>query len=171
MNGEWNVIWFAVIVFAGAFYLVNLTFPVVALAYYEEVRLAALVSLCRNFNVCLKNYFYSTNIFLKKEQEAEKDLVFDIKTLKAKMAQRQKELEEYERLHPKADNPDNHSNSSDEDKITEGIAPQNTDGQFKDDSDTANIADIKLSENLGGFNSVIEEGGPTARIYFPFFKL
>jgi len=44
MNGEWNVIWFAVIVFAGAFYLVNLTFPVVALAYYEEVRIAALVS-------------------------------------------------------------------------------------------------------------------------------
>jgi hypothetical protein len=43
MNGEWNVIWFAVTVFAGAFYLVNLTFPVVALAYYEEVRIAALV--------------------------------------------------------------------------------------------------------------------------------
>ena len=103
----------------------------------------------------------------KKEQEAEKDLVFDIKTLKAKMAQRQKELEEYEKLHPKTENTDNQSNSSDEDKITEGIAPQNTDGQFKDDSDTANIADIKLSENLGGFNNVIEEGGPTARIYFP----
>ena len=36
------------------------------------------------------------------------------------MAQRQKELEEYERLHPKVDNPDNQSNSSDGDKITEG---------------------------------------------------
>ena len=32
------------------------------------------------------------------------------------MAQRQKELEEYERLHPKTDNPDNQSNSSDEDR-------------------------------------------------------
>jgi hypothetical protein len=91
--------------------------------------------------------------------------------LKAKMAQRQKELEEYERLHPKTDNPDNQSNSSDEDKITEGIAPQNTDGQFKDDSDTANISAIKLSENLGGFNTIIEEGGPTARIeYFSKYK-
>jgi hypothetical protein len=86
------------------------------------------------------------------------------------MAQRQKELEEYERLHPKVDNPDNQSNSSDEDKITEGIAPQNTDGQFKDDSDTANISAIKLSENLGGFNTVIEEGGPTARNEY-FLKL
>ena len=36
------------------------------------------------------------------------------------MAQKQKELEEYERLHPKGANPDNQSNSSDEDKITEG---------------------------------------------------
>jgi hypothetical protein len=53
MNGIWNVIWFAIIVFAGAFYLVNLSFPVVALAYYEEVRLAALVSLCKKINVCL----------------------------------------------------------------------------------------------------------------------
>ena len=51
MNGQWNVIWFAVIVFAGAFYLVNLTFPVVALAYYEEVRIAALV--------CIE-FFFST---------------------------------------------------------------------------------------------------------------
>ena len=53
MNGQWNVIWFAVIVFAGAFYLVNLTFPVVALAYYEEVRIAALV--CTEFFFQLMN--------------------------------------------------------------------------------------------------------------------
>ena len=92
-------------------------------------------------------------------------MVFDIKTLKAKMAQRQKELEEFNRLHPK--NPNKAHESDDEgEKITEGIAPQMTDGQFKDDSDTANIADIKLSENLGGFNTVIEEGGPTSRIIF-----
>ena len=79
------------------------------------------------------------------------------------MAEKQRELEEYERLHPKVANNDNQSESSDGDKITEGIAPQNTDGQFKDDSDTANVADIKLSDNLGGYNSMIEEGGPTAR--------
>ena len=42
-SGAWNMVWFILVVFAGAFYLVNLTFPVVALAYYEEVRLAALV--------------------------------------------------------------------------------------------------------------------------------
>ena len=42
-SGEWSMVWFIIVVFAGAFYMVNLTFPVVALAYYEEVRLAALV--------------------------------------------------------------------------------------------------------------------------------
>ena len=56
------------------------------------------------------------------------------------------------------------------DCLKKGIAPQNTDGQFKDDSDTANIAGIKLSDNLGSFNEEIEEGGPTARKNIFFLK-
>ncbi len=41
--GQWNVVYFVIVVFAGAFYMVNLTFPVVALAYYTEVSIAAQV--------------------------------------------------------------------------------------------------------------------------------
>ncbi len=41
--GQWNVVYFIIVVFVGAFYMVNLTFPVVALAYYTEVRIAAQV--------------------------------------------------------------------------------------------------------------------------------
>jgi hypothetical protein len=104
----------------------------------------------------------------KKQQEAEKDLVFDLKTLKAKMEERKRELEEYERLHPKNTSKTNDS-SDDEEQIKEGILPKILDGQFKDDSDTANVADIKLSENLGGFNSIIKEGGPTSRKNEPEF--
>lgn len=80
------------------------------------------------------------------------------------MAQKQKELEEYERLHPKAKKSGDSDSQSDENQVTEGILALITDGQFKDDSDVANVADIKLSENLGGFNSVVEEGGPTSRM-------
>ena len=43
-SGAWNIIYFIIVVFAGAFYLVNLTFPVVALAYYTEVKIAAQVN-------------------------------------------------------------------------------------------------------------------------------
>jgi hypothetical protein len=89
--------------------------------------------------------------------------VFDLKTLKAKMEERKRELEEYERLHPKNTSKANES-SDDEEQIKEGILPKILDGQFKDDSDIANVADIKLSENLGGFNSIIKEGGPTSRM-------
>lgn len=81
------------------------------------------------------------------------------------MADRQKELEEFDKK-KNTNKLDESSEGSEHDEITEGISPQVTDGQFKDDSDTAVIADIKLSENLGGFNNVIEEGLPTARMNF-----
>ncbi|CAF0755497.1 unnamed protein product [Brachionus calyciflorus] len=141
-SGMWNMVYFIVIVFAGAFYLVNLTFPVVALAYYTEVKIAAM-----------------------KQDEAEKELVFDLKTLKAKMAERQKELEEFEKKKQSGEKRSNDDESDQEDVPTEGFWPRLTDGQFKDDSDIANIADIKLSENLGGFNSIIQEGLPTAHFH------
>lgn len=55
--GLWNMVFYVFVVFAGAFYLVNLTFPVVALAYYTEVKIAAMVS--HNF---LKNSFAKLQI-------------------------------------------------------------------------------------------------------------
>lgn len=42
-SGVWNMIYFIILIFAGSFYLVNLTFPVVAIAYYTEVKIAAMV--------------------------------------------------------------------------------------------------------------------------------
>lgn len=84
-----------------------------------------------------------------------------MKTLKEKMANRQRELEEYNRLHPKSNLMREESDVGE--KITEGILPQLTDGQFKDDSDLAPIASIKLGENLGQFNDIVQEGGPTSR--------
>jgi hypothetical protein len=89
-------------------------------------------------------------------------MVFDLKTLKAQMAKRQAELDEYNRLHPKSDALEREDSDVAEGP-TEGISPQLTDGQFKDDSDTAQIAGIKLGDNLGQFNDVIEEGLPTSR--------
>jgi hypothetical protein len=96
-------------------------------------------------------------------------MVFDAETLKAKMAEKLKELEEYERLHPKkevAGAADSELVSSGEVVPTEGFWSRLTDGQFQDDSEVANISAIRLSENLGGFNDVIREGLPVARKMF-----
>lgn len=81
------------------------------------------------------------------------------------MAERQKELEEFEKK--KHSNKSNASiaHSDEGEEITEGILAKITEGQVQDDSDTAQIAPITLSENLGGFNEVIQEGLPTARMF------
>lgn len=79
------------------------------------------------------------------------------------MAEKKKELEEYERLHPIKEKDDNESEDSSKPDVTEGIWARITDGFFQDDSDTAAVAQIKLSENLGGYNEIIREGLPNAR--------
>jgi hypothetical protein len=150
-NGQWNMVFFVIVVFAGAFFMVNLTFPVVALAYYHEIKVAA-----------------------EKEDKIDNETVFDAETLKAQMADKLKELAEYERLHPKVkrEEGDNVSEESGEVVPDEGVWSRLTDGQFQDDSEVANVSAIKLSENLGGFNDVIREGLPVARkknVYFFYF--
>lgn len=79
------------------------------------------------------------------------------------MAERQKELEEMDKKKKSGEKKSCAEDSDQEDIPTEGFWPRLTDGQFKDDSDVAKISNIKLSENLGGFNDIIQEGLPTAR--------
>lgn len=86
------------------------------------------------------------------------------------MAERQKELEEFEKKKKSGEKKSTVEESDEEEMPTEGFWPRLTDGQFKDDSDVAKIADIKLSENLGGFNNIIEEGLPSARNIYSRIK-
>lgn len=85
------------------------------------------------------------------------------------MAERQKELEELEKKKKSGEKKSCADDSDQEEVPTEGFWPRLTDGQFKDDSDVAKIADVKLSENLGGFNDIIQEGLPSARKLNLFF--
>ena len=169
--GPWNVLYFIPIIFFGSFYLVNLMLAVVSLAYEIESENAIKV------NVYLHNVTNLIIFFLNKRLEAppvkKNTIVYDIKTLKEKIDEKSKEIDERKKNAKKVEQNNTKQKTElvgskektlfEDKSVYTGVLQTIGDDCILSHNNKTSSVSIKLSPDMGNFNHMVQEGFSSSR--------